>query len=278
MPSGKYKGVKLFENGLIRVSIPNEEWPFNPLFGLLNSHGEEILPLKYKEISSFENNRAKICFVEEYDKYAKQQIGKWGVVDITGKILVDCKFDGIMLSGGTIKVSDNSGEMPLYGLLDDNGNELLPIKYSSISSFVNGRAVVRIGAHKVDEEIAYEREIIGGKWSVIDRNGSILIDEIAVPPGLIDDIRLMDNGFMIVIKRYKDYDKYGLLNEKGNIILQVQYSYISNFEDGLAKVCIGGKPDFFTGEATKVRWGIIDSTGRFIKECKYTWEEVNGET
>ena len=180
VPSGKYNGVKLLDNGLIRVSTPNKAWPFNPLYGLLNSHGEEILPLKYTEISSFEKNLAEICIGGEYDEYDEIKDGKWGVVDVTGKIIVDCKYDGITISDGTIKVSDNSGELPLYGLLDKQGNEILP----------------------------------------------------------------------------------------------TIYSYISDFKAGLARVCKEVAQDFYTVE----KWGIIDSTGKFIKECKYTREEVNGET
>ncbi len=279
VPTGKYKGVKLLDNGLIRVSTQNEEWPSNPLHGLLNSKGEEILPLKYTEISSFDNNRAKICIGGEYDdEYDEIKDGKWGVVDITGKIIVDCNYDGIWLNeDGTIKVSDKSGELPLYGLLDENGNEILPIKCTSISSFVNERAVVRIGAHKVDD-YEFRQDIIGGKWSLIDRNGNFIIEEITVPSGLIDSIKLLNNGLMIVKKCYEEYDKYGLLDENGNELLPVRYSDISDFKDGLATICIGGEPDFFTGEATREKWGIIDSKGKFIKECKYTWKEINGET
>ena len=283
VPSGKYNGVKLLDNGLIRVSTPNKAWPFNPLYGLLNSHGEEILPLKYTEISSFEKNLAEICIGGEYDEYDEIKDGKWGVVDVTGKIIVDCKYDGITISDGTIKVSDNSGELPLYGLLDEKGNEILPIKCSSISSFVNERAVVRIGAFKADDE--FRRDIIGGKWSLIDRNGNFIVEEITISSGLIDGIKLLNNGLMIVEYYYKDdinidldYINYGLLDENGNELLPIKYSNISDFKDGLATVSIGGEPDFLTGKATKKKWGIIDSKGTFIKECKYTWEEITGET
>ena len=287
VPTGKYKGVKLLDNGLIRVSVPSENRPEKPLYGLLDKHGKEILPIIYTKISSFENNRAEICLGGKYDENDEIKNGKWGVIDITGKIIVECKFDGIWIIGdGTIEVSDKSGEIPVYGLMDENGNEVLPIKYSSLSSFVNGRAAVRIGGHKVDEtEATYEQQrgVSGGKWSVIDKNGNAILDEITISYGTIDDINLQDNGLMIVKEVWRNdsyyvVSEYGLLDENGNEILPVRYSFIGNFKDGLALVCLSEEYDWDEEGRAKERWGIIDSKGKFIKECKYTWEEVYGET
>lgn len=281
VPSGKYKSVRLLDNGLIMVSNQSEHCPFMSLYGLLDKQGNEILPIKYTNISSFDNNRAKICIGGKCDESEEIIDGEWGVVDNTGKIIVDCKYDSITLyENGIIKISDNSGEIPEFGLLDENGKEIVPIKYSSISSFVNGRAVVRFGAVKEVDEIAVQalgKEITGGKWGVIDVGGNVIIKEIYVSS--IDDISMLNNGLMKVRVDYLDgsfeqYSHYGLLDKTGNEILPTTYSYISDFRDGLARVCKEVAQDFDTVE----RWGIIDSTGKFIKECKFTREEVNGET
>lgn len=287
VPTGKYKGVKLLDNGLIRVSVPSENRPVKPLYGLLDKHGKEIQPIIYTKISSFENNRAEICLGGKYDENGEIKNGKWGVIDSTGKIMVECKFDGIWILGdGTIRVSDKSGEIPMYGLVDEKGNEILPIKYSSLSSFVNGRAAVRIGGHKVDEmDATYEqkRGVSGGKWSVIDKNGNAILDEITISYGTIDNIYLQDNGLMIVKKVWRNdsYDvvsEYGLLDENGNEILPAIYSSIGRFKDGLSIVRLSEEYDWDEDGSDDRRWGIIDSNGKFVKECKYTWKEINAET
>ena len=289
VPSGKYRDINLLDNGLIKVSRQSERLTFKPLYGLLNDNGEEILPLEYTYISSFYSNRAKICVGGKYDEDGEIKYGKWGVIDNTGRLVVDCKYDSITLcENGVIKVSNSSGEIdeiPEYGLFDENGNEILSIKYSSISSFINRRAVVRFGAVKEVNEIAvhaHRRETTGSKWGVIDVGGNVIIKEISVSS--IDDIDILSNGLMRVrvdhlgwsgsVERYS----YGLLDNSGNEILQTIYSYISDFRDGLATICAVDEIDWDEEGATKERWGIIDSTGKFIKECKYTWEEVNGGT
>lgn len=218
--SRQYEGFKLLDNGLIKVSKRSEECPFK-LFGLLNDHGEEILPLKYTVITSFDNNRAKICVGGKYDENGGIKNGKWGVIDDAGRIVVDCKYDSITLyENGVIKVLNNSGEIPELGLLNECGDEILPIN-----------------------------------------------DDI-------DDVWMLSNGLMKV----RVWSYYGLLDRTGNEILPTIYSYISDFRDGLATICAGEEMDWDEEVATKKRWGIIDSTGKFIKECKYTWEEVYGET
>ena len=93
VPAGQYQRITLLENGLIKVSNDG-------LFGLLDSFGKELLPLKYSYISSFIGNYASIC-LGGYDKvkggddyysyrYSVHVGGKWGIIDNNGHFFKEC--------------------------------------------------------------------------------------------------------------------------------------------------------------------------------------------
>lgn len=66
--------------------------------------------------------------------------------------------------------------------------------------------------------------------------------------------------------KYKLNNLYGLVNSKGNIIVQNKYSYIGEFEDNLALMQI--KLPYINGEELKL-YGFIDSEGKEILTPSY---------
>lgn len=91
VPTGKYPNIDLLENGLMMVSNEQKE-----LFGILGSDGRELLEMKYSYISPFEKGLASICigghnqFMFPFNEHVG---GKWGVIDKTGKIVIECIHD-----------------------------------------------------------------------------------------------------------------------------------------------------------------------------------------
>jgi hypothetical protein len=58
------------------------------------------------------------------------------------------------------------------------------------------------------------------------------------------------------------------LDKEGNEILPIKYTYISSFKGNYATICIGGETDYYSNRMIRGgKWGVIDNTGKFVKEC-----------
>lgn len=87
---GKYYHIDLLENGLIKVS--NKE---KTLLGLLSVDGKELLKMEFSYISQFKYGHASVCIGgHEENKYPYRHVGgKWGIIDKTGKFIIECDHD-----------------------------------------------------------------------------------------------------------------------------------------------------------------------------------------
>jgi hypothetical protein len=113
VPSGKYSHIELLKNGLIEVS--NEE---NTLYGLLNLKGKELLKMEFSYISSFNYGYATVCIGGYYEEdiLGRELVGgKWGIIDKTGKIIVECihdeeqpLIDGKNIAADSIETPENN--------------------------------------------------------------------------------------------------------------------------------------------------------------------------
>ena len=103
-----------------------------------------------------------------YDKVDEKWIGTKGILSFDGIIVPPKKYDRIiLLENGLIKVyKDNT-----IGLLDKQGKELLPLKYSYISDFKGKYASICLGGQKEEN---YPYNITGGKWGMMDEEGNIV--------------------------------------------------------------------------------------------------------
>ena len=203
-----YKDVAI-ENGLIRMKQA----------GVISVSGKTVIPLEYEFVAINENS--------QYIKVKKD--GTYGIADL------------------------ESGTTKMFNQLD--------IKYmSGIDNL--GRCI-----YSEDCEFDVDRGWIGGTRGVLNIKG------ILVPTGKYHNITLLENGLIKVSNEKGDLS--GLLDKEGNEILPIQYSYISSFEGDLATICINGKCN---GEGSnRIRggkWGVIDSTGKLVKECVSDEEEV----
>ncbi len=239
VPSGKYSHIELLKNGLIEVS--NEE---NTLYGLLNLKGKELLKMEFSYISSFNYGYATVCIGGYYEEdiLGRELVGgKWGIIDKTGKIIVECIHDE--------KQELSAEDIIKYNLIDD----------SEFDSY--GRLLFH------DWE-----EINRCNTGVIGRNG------IIIPIGKYTNIQLLENGLIKVSNEEEIFDRlgglYGLLDADGKELLEMKYSYISEFKDGYASICIGGHNGYLIDKQhVGGKWGIIDKTGKIIVECIHDEEQ-----
>jgi len=132
------------------------------------------------------------------------------------------------------------------GLIDREGNEVIPCKYSSIRKSV----VISPNGYKevffVDGLLSVS---LDGKWGNIDEKGK------EITPLIYDDIDLYRDDRFAKVKRN---GKYGYVDKKGEEVVNCKYEILGAFEeDGLASIKNNGK------------WGYIDMNGIEVIPCKY---------
>lgn len=193
------------------------------------------------------------------------------------------------------------------GIINLNGDIILEAKYRWIKLFTNSYAIVlgeKYGLFDLRTKMLkwYDDFNIGYVWDVDDFGHAIFttkrkndvegdrgvldINGILVPPNKYDYIELLDNGLIKVAKefcilKYRDdyhgcststrwYYKWGLLDKSGKEVVPCIYSHISDFFNGKAVVCEGGKPFCCSDERVCIgegNWGVIKQDGTFEKQC-----------
>ena len=119
----------------------------------------------------------------------------------------------------------------LKGIIDLDGNEVLPPKYEKIGAFKNRRARVMVDKH----------------WGIVDWEGKEII------PAIYDKIGYFKNERAKVLKD----GRWGIVLWNGKEIVTPKYEKITDFEDGRAMVMVNDL------------WGIIDMNGEEIVVPKY---------
>lgn len=99
-------------------------------WGLVDSEGKFILEPEYKGIGVSTNNQ--ILTLQHMD-------GQYEVINIDGRVIVPKgKYSWIdSFDNGLARVNFHDGENKRYGIIDDAGNEVLPLVYSNIWNFFN---------------------------------------------------------------------------------------------------------------------------------------------
>ncbi len=199
------------------------------------------------------------------------EAGKKGFKNTSGKIIIPAIYDKVAsFNEGRAMVSKNN----LFGYVDEKGNEIVPIQYQDVDLwFYHGVALVK----------KYNQ------WGLVDSNGNTLVspqyDEISPSNLFREHVK-----WLTVQKK----DKYGLIDERGKLILPLNYEAIENYADSFFYVRQNGKVSLldrqlktllpFTYEhidyetfiqknkaSVKLngKWGYIDNNGREILAVKY---------
>lgn len=230
----KYSFVKYFDRKMFEVATMQ-------LRGIVNEEGVEIIPCKYQNIERWEDDLFKVCNLDSSSKM-------YGIVNIYGEEIIPPKFTAIH------DLIEDFALVEYYskkGIINKNGKEIAPVIYDSISNFINGLAEVEIKNHRCqinDEGLVLFKSAKGvlflpynyisesieglaktfnnGKWGLINDEG------LEITPCIYESIHLIENGSTIVSLKNEEnsFDqKYGVLNNKGEIILPLKYDYVSSF-------------------------------------------------
>jgi len=219
-------------------------------YGLINNKGKIFLPCKYKNIDILQNNVYLISKDTIAGKYEKERYTEYSIINNQAKDIYPNKFASVKyISKNSAKIkiykdsiSDFGPIESKYGIIDLQGNYLIPIIYDNI--------IIKNKKYIVTQK--------DNKYGLFKKDGKQLTkniyDEI-----VINNI-IADNELIKVRKN----DKYGLINNKGEEIVECKYIYISSFNKEKAFVF------------NKERYFSINNIGEYIKdetlpiEKKYT--------
>lgn len=216
--------------------------------GLMNAYGQLILPCEYQYV--LWENESKIITLVRPGNYVgnilpvkANKTRGWELYDRSGKKIRNQHYKAAIQTGDPklIKVCENRNDSKfLYGIVDENGQTILPCKYYSISVFGDDRA--------------WAKQNYKDPWSLFTSKGNRLTTlSKGVTPSAFSD------GLAALTEK----SKIGYCDTSGKMVIPFHFeqvrnndgSYVSyNFHNGKARVSYDGKT------------GYIDKSGTFTPD------------
>ncbi len=193
----------------------------------------------------------------EYQYFLLHANGKYGVIDTKGNILIDTKYDEIIIPNPTkgVFICSNEGDTK-NTILDENGKEIFTI-YDNVEA---------IDLEGIVTSLPYEKNVlkfeVNGQYGLVDFEGNRIIKAI------YDDIGGLKykEGELIV----KLDDKYGVININGTKLVDIKYDGIEGdkyYIDGEGYTKSGYIVCMTTDEG--YRYGYISNSGEEILDIEY---------
>ena len=215
---------------------------------VINSKNKEIFT-EYDLVEPVYNYDKNQSMWYEQNILKVKQNGQYGLINLSGKKILDCKYDKIEAIKGIENslLIEKDGKV---GLCNSDGNIIIDVNYKNISAlgedYKNGYIVTnedgKYGVIDVNKTIILEPEyddilpVYGNGKYVVKENGKYeLIDkekQVLISDGF-DEIEEI-NGEQVIIKKN---GKYGVINLEKEEIISTNYDeldYISN-ENYIAK-------------------------------------------
>lgn len=144
-----YKGYAVVRNG--GKPVPNTYRTTGGKWGFIDTKGNLVTEMKFSHIGNqIDGNRIFVCIGSLYDKSLQCEAGgKYAVLDLTtGKEITDYfradKIANASASKDTLKYFKVTIDKKV-GIIDLNGNVIIPTEYTDVSSIKDGFFFARIG-------------------------------------------------------------------------------------------------------------------------------------
>ncbi|MBP9888331.1 MAG: WG repeat-containing protein [Leptospiraceae bacterium] len=208
------------------------------------------------------------------NKLANWKTYHWGVMNVSGKIIIHPKFEGLGEFQGETALAKSNQK---WGVINRKGEFIKKPEFQDVREFENGLAWV---IQNCSYWIAYECE--RGKWGLINTTGEILIppkydgvlsEEAPYIPRLFgkpsgeltrDRIFFGKDGYARVFTespdRFNRISKYGIVNSEGKELIQPKYHKIDFFQNDIAAFSVSEKG---------IQYGLISISGEIILEPSY---------
>lgn len=239
------------------VYCEDAEW------GYLDAEGAKHCDYKYDYVTDYSNDRALIF-----------KDGHWGMLDETANEVLVPKYDEFdFLPKAENQLYLIAQRVNLYGAVDDQAKVIVPVVYSKIRDFQEGRIAVRRYSRWgfVDENA---KEIIptkyriandfqeglsvvldNSRWGAIDRSGNMVVKAQYARMG-----NFCEGKAWVYLKR----GKKGYINPQGKLLFSGKFSKLTDFKDGIARVYV-----------RKKGWGLIDTKGNYILKPKKSFKRID---
>lgn len=243
--------------------LKNDQWE------IFNQQGQSLYPHTYEMVASFSEGMARVWnkakrsafidslgnqitpFLYESEAYARQNLlwnanfseglakvtlnNKHGFINKKGKVVIPLVYHKVSSfeNGRALVKKESSNGNIFYGYINPQGKVIVPVTYAYLSRIKHGA----IRAQKED------------KWGLLNTQGK------ALTPFIYDNMSDFDKGLIQV----KLKGKTGFINAQGQTVISptLDYYKVGDFREGLAKVLKDGV------------WGFIDRNGKEVIARKY---------
>lgn len=253
-----YKGKKILDvdyNEIERISKENTKDIYlivseNGKYGIVNK-SKNIIPNEYQEIT----------YEEDLNVFIVKKSKKYGAIDITGKIIIDTKYDEITANG-----------IYLYAK-ESNENKVFDTKGNKVDINFN-KYIYKTDNEQFRISVTLNNDIL--YYGIQDKSGTQLVkDEYKYIEYLYDNcfIATDDNG------------KLGIINSNGRVILEFKYDFLQKLKnDDMIQAISDGAIEYYTYNLEKIEnysenkrntqyTGFPDKIGDYTKE-QITLESV----
>lgn len=216
------------------ICVNNAEYESNTYSTkVINKEGKEILNA-YQNVQALENSDSSNVWYES-DILKFQKDGKYGLIDFSGKLILDAEYDSIYTLNGIAKnvIIEKEGKK---GLVNTSMGEIIiePV-YDEITtltdSYENGYIVKKdgkCGIISADSKVIFEPQydeiknvtsdgyyavVQSGKLNLINSAGEIKIDS------KMDDVKEINGENITIISN----NLYGVVDINGNSVIEPQY-------------------------------------------------------
>ncbi|MBP5548507.1 MAG: WG repeat-containing protein [Bacteroidales bacterium] len=290
----EYEEINYPSDGMIRVKKDG-------LYGFFDTAGNKVIDFQYRTASGFNEDNAVVLI--DFDS---STIG-YGYINKKNELVIPAEFEYAMTfqeGYAVVKKYDR------FGMIDKNGNEVVPCKYLEITGMNDGRffavdaasenAAMFDNRFKQLTGFIYERIISYNEgFYTVQRKGKVTFLDVKGKErfGMYDDVSGFYDGYSMV----KLNGKYGIINQRGKVILPIEYdnsgwrSMEYLFSEGLAMVEKDGKYGFVNKQGKVVipliyesahqcteglipvqmknMWGYIDKKGRLV--CDFYFDAAS---
>jgi len=200
---------------------------------------------------------------------------RWGVYDLSGKLLLPHRFQEFMSLGENV-LGARVGSR--WTLIDAGGRQLTPLRYQAFNDPVNGLMVFNVGGIC---ESGYG-SCRGGRSGVMREDGKVIMEakydciEIS-EVGEEDDVEIR----VITTDRELDPSDETTQNCSGGQVKVLKKDGTPWFKESFAFLDYLGNARFLRavkegscdleGTCERGKWGVIDREGRVVLEYKYDW-------
>jgi hypothetical protein len=155
-------------------------------------------------------------------------------IDKEGKIVINPQFKNATIFRNGLALVETSGDESKFGFISEDGKFAINAQYKEATVFSEGIA-----------------------WVVIENSAPTAIDktgEIIFTLQEAEEARVFKNGLAAFsVINEEGEEKWGFVNKEGRVVINPQFSSVSNFSDGKCSV-----------RNSEGKWGFIDKDGKII--------------